>query len=147
MIRNISGIVMIFAALTVLIVAWVGIRLIIVERNTEPSYMMTAGQGFIRQEWGYCARFDNETNPAKMTKIAITLNQLNNSLFRLSRPILWLENTVLGKRIEKGDLNYDEYLRRVREIRNKDWDYVISSHPDGRELYVVKNNSIVQKVD
>jgi hypothetical protein len=132
------------AVSAVLLIAWIGIRLLVAERNAEPSYTMTAGTDYIRQEWGYCTRFENETR--NRTGTSVLLTRVNNSLFMASRPIFWLENKVFGKRIDRG-ATYDQYMGRVREVRSRDWDYVISSHPDGRELYAVKNNSIIQKVD
>jgi hypothetical protein len=132
------------AALTIALVSWIGIRLIVAERSSEPSYILRAGNDYIQKEWGFSSRFDNETKDT--TGISSALNSLNASLFRMSRPIFWLENKVIGKRIGRNDAGYSLYMRRVAEVRSA-WDYVISSRLDGGALYAVKNNSIVQKVE
>jgi hypothetical protein len=145
MTRNSVFAVTISALLAVVILAWVGIRFIVAERNSAPSYIMTAGTDTIRQEWGYSTRFDNETK--NLTRMAVTKNRLNTSLFSACRPLFRLENLLQGDTIGKGDVNYDRYMKRVQEVRRKDWDYVISSHPDGKEMYAVKDKAIIQRVD
>jgi hypothetical protein len=145
MTRKTAVMVIIGAVITALIVVWIGIRLVVAERNSAPSYILTAGTDTIRQEWGYSSRFDNETK--NLTRKALVLNRLNVSLFSASRPLFSLENRISGTPVGKGNTDYARYMGRVQQVRSREWDYVISSHPDGRELYVVKKNAIIQKVD
>jgi hypothetical protein len=131
--------------IVVVLSAWLGIRLVAAERVSEPAYILRAGNDFIQQEWNYNTRLDRIPNPA--TVIDRTLNYLNGKGFQFSRPLFWLENRLLGCRIEKGDPAHDKYMKRLDEIRVTNWDYVVSPKRDGSPLLVVKNGSIVQKVE
>ena len=123
----------------------VGIRYAIAVRNSEPAYIMVAGKNYIQEEWNYCSRFSNETNPK--TAMDRARNYINNSLFNSYRPVFGLENKIFGHKIEKGDAFYDQYVKRVQEIRINGWDYVDSSYKDGRGMIVIKDRQIVQKID
>lgn len=127
------------------LLAWAGIRLIVAERVSEPAYMIVAGNDYVQEQWNYCSRFDNRPNPATM--IDRTLNHVNDAFFRISRPIFWLENKILGRRIEKGDPDYNLYMGRLLEIRVNDWDYAVFPNRDGSKLLVVKGRSIVQEIE
>ena len=129
----------------VLFTGWLGIRLVAAERVSEPAYILRAGNVYIQQQWNHCSRFDNKPHPA--TVLDRTLNYLNDKGFQVSRPLFWLENKLFGRRIDKGDPAYDIYMKRLDGIRVTNWDYVVSPKKDGSSLLVVKNGSIVQKVE
>lgn len=139
MVKKISFVVSAF------ILLWIGIRVLVAERVVEPTYLMMAGEDYVRQEWNYCSRFDKRPNPATMFDRAT--NYLNDVFFKVSSPIFWLENKMLSKRIEKDDPRYNKYIWPLQDILVEDWDYIVFPNRDGSKALVVKNRSIVQQIE
>lgn len=133
------------AAFAALLLCCIAVRVVFVEKSSEPSYVMSAGTDYIRQEWNYCNRFDNDRK--SLSTVRQLGNIVNNALFAFCRPMFPIENAILGRKIVKGDPGYDRYVTRVAQIREKNWDYVISAHPDGAGLSAVRKNNVIQKVD
>jgi hypothetical protein len=135
--------ILVFLAVAVLLMA--AVRLTVAERTSHPNYRMDAGTTFIREEWNYCTRFDAPA--AAGDPIGSVARFVNRKLFEASRPLFFIENRLLGRRIEAGDSNYRPYVTRVEKAMIRDWDYVVSSAPDGAGMFVVRDGSIIQKID
>jgi hypothetical protein len=137
--------ILIFAV--ALMLAWVGLRCAFAVRTGDPAYKFTAGTNYVSQEWNYCSRYADETDPRKMTAVAKGWNRLNDTCFRLSYPLFGLENRLLGGTMKKGDADYDAYMGQVGKITAVAWDYAISDRRDGRGMKVVKGQRVVQQVE